>query len=92
MDQQLDSHLKRIISQASHPALCRLEVTVIDRIAFERVGRARAWRLDALSFAGALVIGLASSITFAAPPAASLPSALAGLSPLAPSVLLERPR
>jgi hypothetical protein len=92
MDEQLDSRLKRVVSHASHPGLSTLDVTVLDRIARERVGRARAWRLDALSFAGALVIGLASSMTFAAPPAASTSSPLGGLSPLAPSVLLERPR
>jgi hypothetical protein len=92
MDEQLDSHLNRVVSLASHPALRTLDVAVIDRIAFERVGRARAWRLDAISFAGALAIGLASSLTFATPPAASASSPLTGLSPLAPSMLLERPR
>ena len=92
MDQQLDSRLKRVVAHASHPGLSTLDVAVIDRIGLERIGRARARRLDAISFAGALVIGLASSMTFAAPPAASTSSPLTGLSPLAPSVLLERPR
>ena len=92
MDEQLDSRLKRVAAHASHPGLRALDVTVLDRIARERVGRTRARRLDAISFAGALVIGLASSMTFAAPPAASASSPLTGLSPLAPSVLLERPR
>lgn len=45
MDEPLDSRLKRVVSHASHPG----DVAVIDRIAFERVGRARAWRLDAIS-------------------------------------------
>ena len=92
MDEQLDARLERVAAHASHPGLRTLDVAVLDRIARERVVRARAWRLDAISFAGALVIGLASSVTFAAPPAASTSSPLAGLSPLAPSVLLERPR
>lgn len=92
MDQPLDSRLKRIVSRASHPGLGTLDVAVIGRIAVERAGRARARRLDAISFAGALAIGLASSLTIAAPPAASTASPLTGLSPLAPSVLLERPR
>ena len=92
MDQQLDSRLKRVVSQASHPGLRALDVAVIDRIAVERAGRARAWRLDAISFAGALAIGLVGAMTVAAPPAASTSSPLTGLSPLAPSVLLERPR
>ena len=91
-DEELDSRVRRMASRASHPGLRALDVTVLDRIARERVARARARRLDAISFAGALVIGLASSVTFAAPPAVSTSSALAGLSPLAPSVLLERPR
>jgi predicted RNA-binding Zn ribbon-like protein len=92
MDEQLDSRLERVAAHASHPGLRALDVTVLDRIARERVGRARARRLDAISFAGALVIGIASSVTFAAPPAASTSSPLTGLSPLAPSALLERPR
>lgn len=92
MDEQLDSRLKRVVSLASHPALRSLDGAVIDRIAFERDRRARAWRLDVISFAGALAVGLAGSMTFATPPAASASSPLTGLSPLAPSVLLERPR
>jgi hypothetical protein len=92
MDQQLDARLKRVVAHASHPGLGALDGAVIDRIVRERAGRARARRLDAISFAGALVIGLAGSMTFATPPAASPPSPLTGLSPLAPSVLLERPR
>ena len=92
MDEQLDSRLNRAVSLASHPALRTLDVAVIDRIAFERDRRARAWRLDVISFAGALAVGLASSMTFASPPTASVSSPLTGLPPLAPSVLLERPR
>lgn len=92
MDEQLDSRLKRMALHASHPGLRALDVIVLDRIARERIARTRASRLDAISFAGALVIGLASSMTFAAPPAASTCSPLIGLSPLAPSVLLERRR
>jgi hypothetical protein len=92
MDEQLDSRLRRIVAHASHPGLRTLDVAVIERIGAERVRRARAWRLDAISVAGALVIGIASSVTFAAPPAASTSSPLTGLSPLAPSVLLERSR
>ena len=92
MDKQLDSLLKRVALNASHPGLSALDITVLDRIASERVGRSRAWRLDAISFAGALVIGIASSVTFAAPPAGSTSPPLSGLSPLAPSALLERPR
>lgn len=92
MDEQLDSRLKRVASYASHPGLRAIDVTVLERIAHERVGRARAWRLDALAFAGALVFGVLSSITFTMPPAGTKNSSLTGLSPLAPSSLLERAR
>ncbi len=92
MDEMPDSHIRRVVGRASHPHLCRLDVAVLDRIAGERVARARAWRLDAIYFAGALMIGVATSVTFAAPPSSSTSSTLAGLSPLAPSVLLERHR
>jgi hypothetical protein len=92
MDEQLDTRLEGVALHASHPGLRTLDVTVLDRIARERVGRTRARRLDAISFAGALVIGLASSMTFAAPPAATTSSPLNGLPPLAPSALLEGPR
>lgn len=91
MDEQLESRLRRV-SHASHPRLGTLDIAVVERIGSERTRRARARRLDAISFAGALVIGLAGSVIFAAPPGASTSSQLAGLSPLAPSVLLERPR
>jgi hypothetical protein len=92
MDEELDSRVRRMASRASHPGLRALDVTVLDRIARERVARARARRLDAISFAGALAIGITGSIAFAGPPAGSTSSPLAGVSSLAPSVLLERPR
>lgn len=92
MNEQLDSRLKRVASFASHPGLRALDVTVLERIAHERVGRTRALRMDALAFAGALVFGITSSVTFATPPAGPENTSLNALSPLAPSSLLERAR
>lgn len=92
MDKDFDQHLKRLASDVKHPALHQLDGMVFERIARERSGRARALRNDALSFIGALVFGLASAMTFAAPTTASAPSPLSSISPLAPSSLLERSR
>lgn len=92
MDKELDFRVRRVASGGSHPGLQALDVTVLDRITRERVGRARARRLDAISFAGALAIGITSSIAFAGPPASPTSPPIGGLSPLAPSVLLEHPR
>ena len=92
MDEQLDSRLSRVASSAPHPALHAIDTAILDRIAHERVGRAHAFRLDAVAFAGALVLGVASSIAFSTPPTGATNTSLNGLTPLAPSSLLERAR
>ncbi len=92
MDDHLDSRLKSVASRAAHPGLRAIDVTILERIAHERTGRARALRLDALAFTGALAVGVASSIIFSTPPAGGPGLTFSGVSRLAPSSLLERGR
>lgn len=92
MDKEFDQRLNRLVSQAKIPSLHTLDGLVLDRLKVERAGKTRALRLDVLSFAGALVFGLTSAVTFAEPTTASTPSSLAGYTSLAPSTLLERSR
>ena len=92
MDKRIDYYLQQAAQHASHPGLRTLEGAVLDRIGRERIGRTQARRLDVISFAGALIIGVASTLVFAGPSSSYASTPINGLSPLAPSVLLERHR
>lgn len=92
MDKRIDSYLEQAARHASHPGLHTLDLAILDRIGRERAGRAQARRLDVISFAGALIIGVASTLMFADPSSSYASTPINGLSPLAPSVLLERHR
>lgn len=93
MDTQFDLTLRRLSQGLTHPRLADIELTVLQRIADARAGRAGQWRLDALAFLGALLIGLGGAVAMAAPTAvAATVASLGGISHLAPSSLLERGR
>jgi hypothetical protein len=97
MDNQLDSTIRRLSREVTHPRLRDIESSVLARIANAeeaRAGRWRAgrWRVDALSFLGALVMGLAGAAAITAPTTASTVASLGEVSRLAPSALLEHGR
>lgn len=92
MDERIDSYLEQAARHASHPRLLTLDAAVLDRIGRERIGRSQARRLDVITFAGALIIGMASTLMFAGPSSSYASTPINGMSPLAPSMLLERHR
>lgn len=92
MNTHLDQTIRRIALSATHPGLAAIDSSVLANIAKNRVASSGAWRLDAVSFVGALAIGALSAIAFAAPTTASTIAPLGGVSHLAPSSLLERGR
>jgi hypothetical protein len=92
MNTPVDEAIRRIARHATHPGLLTIDASILARIAKNREVRSGAWRLDAISFVGALAIGALSAVALAAPTTASTVTSLGGLSHLAPSALLERGR
>ena len=92
MDTQFDLTLRRLSQGVTHSRLGDIESTILTRIADAREARAGQWRLDALAFLGALVIGLGGAAAMAAPTTVSTVVSLGGMSRLAPSALLDRGR
>lgn len=92
MDTQFDLTFRRLSQGLTHPRLADIESIVLLRIAAARAARAGQWRLDALAFLGALLIGLGGAAAMAVPTAVSTVASLGGMSYLAPSALLERGR
>lgn len=92
MNTHVDEAIKRITRYATHPRLLALDHAVLQHVAAGRAAVTSAWRLDAISFVGALAIGMVSAIAFTSPTTASTGATLGGISHLAPSSLLERGR
>ena len=92
MDNQVDSTVRRVSRELTHPRPGDLEASILVRIAHAREARAGRWRMDALAFLGALAVGLGGAVTIAAPNTASTVASLGEVSKLAPSALLDRGR
>ena len=92
MNTYIDEAIRRIAHHATHPGLQTIDSSILARIAKNRVARSGAWRLDVVSFVGALAIGALSAVAIAAPTTASTVVSLGAVSHLAPSSLLERGR
>lgn len=92
MNTHVDEAIRRITRHATHPGLLTIDSAILARIAKNRADLSGAWRLDAVSFVGALAIGALSTVALASPTTASTGAPLGGISHLAPSSLLERGR
>ena len=92
MDDQLDSTIRRLSLGLTHPRLGDIERPILSRIAKAREARAGRWRMDALSFLCALIVGIGGALTMAAPTTASTVASLTEVSRLAPSALLDHGR
>jgi len=92
MDNHIDATLRRLSQGLTHPRLADIESPILARIATAREARAGRWRVDALSFLGALAVGLGAAVTIAAPTTASTVASLGEISGLAPSALLDHGR